>query len=64
MYKFDVTVQRAEYREHTFTVSANSPGEAQEKALDAACDYNFLDSPVHSAKEEVVAIVMHKKEKA
>ena len=54
--QYDVTIQRAEYREHTFRVEAENEDEAQDAAMEAACDYNFLDSPVDSADEEVISI--------
>jgi len=55
--KFDVTIQRTEYREHVFRVEAENETTAHEVAMEEACDYNFLDSPVSSADEEVTAIV-------
>ena len=54
--QFDVTVQRTEYREHVFRVSAPSHEAAYDAGLEAANDYNFLDSPVRSAQENVTAI--------
>ena len=54
---FDVTVQRTEYREHTFRVEAKNKGEAWEKGMDAAEDWDFHDSPVDSAGEEIIAIL-------
>jgi hypothetical protein len=54
--QFDVTIQRAEYREHVFRVEAKNADDAHNVAMEEACDYNFLDSPVSSADEEVVAV--------
>jgi len=55
--QFDVTIQRTEYREHVFRVEAADADAAHDAAMNAACDYNFLDSPVSSADEEVVGVV-------
>ena len=54
--KFNVTIQRTEYREHVFEVEADSPEEAVEKAEEESCDYNFYNSPISSATEEVIAV--------
>jgi len=56
--QFDVTVQRTEYREQTFRVKAEDRDAAFHAGLIAADDYNFHDSPVDSAEEEVTAIVV------
>jgi hypothetical protein len=55
--QFDVTVQRTEYREHTFLVEADNRDAAFHAGLEAANDYDFYDSPVDSAREAVTAIV-------
>lgn len=55
--QFDVTVQRTEYREHVFRVEAEDRDAAFHAGLAAACDYDFHDSPVSSACEDVWAIV-------
>ncbi len=55
--KYLVTVQRTEYREHTFEVEANDLHEADLLGMEAANDWNFGDSTVSSATEEVTAIV-------
>lgn len=54
---YDVTVQRTEYREHVFRVMATDPEDAQAKGLEASSDYNFLDSPVDHADEDVTSTV-------
>jgi hypothetical protein len=56
MAKFDVTIQRTEYREHVFRVEARNRDEAWHAGLQAAQDYDFHDSPVDSAGEDVTAI--------
>ena len=56
--QFDVTVQRTEYREHVFRVEAKDRDAAFRAGLSAACDYDFRDSPVVSAEEDVTAIVL------
>ena len=55
--KFDVTVQRTEYREHTFRVEAKDSEDAWHKGMEAANDYDFHDSPVDSAGEDVTSVV-------
>lgn len=55
--KYDVTIQRAEYREHTFQVEADSEDMAHDAAMEAVCDYNFLDSPVITSNEDVTSIM-------
>jgi hypothetical protein len=55
--KFNVTVQRTEYREHVFQVEADDRAAAFRAGLTATFDYNFNDSPVYSAEEDVTAIV-------
>ena len=55
--KFDVTIQRTEYREHVFRVEAENEAAAHDAAMEATCDYNFRDSPVGYADEEVTAVV-------
>jgi hypothetical protein len=55
--QFDVTVQRTEYREHVFRVDAEDRDAAFHAGLAAACDYDFHNSPVDSAGEDVTAIV-------
>lgn len=54
--RFDVTIQRTAYREHVFTVEAENEDAAHDVAIEEACAYNFLDSPVSSAIEEVTGI--------
>jgi hypothetical protein len=56
--QFDVTVQRIEHREHkhTFRVEADDRDAAFHAGLTAACDYDFHDSPIDSAEENVTAI--------
>ena len=55
--QFDVTVQRTEYREHVFRVEAKDRDAAFHAGLEAACDYDFHDSPIDSDGEDVTAIV-------
>ena len=55
--QFDVAVQRTEHREHVFRVEAADRNAAFHAALAAACDYDFHDSPVDSAVEDVTGIV-------
>jgi len=55
--QFDVTIQRTEYREHVFRVEAENEDAAHAAAMDASCDYDFHDSPVSSADEDVTAVV-------
>jgi len=55
--QFDVTVQRTEYREHVFRVEAEDRDTAFHAGLKAAFDYDFHNSPVDSAGEEVTTIV-------
>lgn len=54
--KYNVTVKRVEQREHTFEVDADSPEEAEEKALESACDHDFNQNSVSFADEEVVSV--------
>ena len=60
--QFDVTILRTEYREHVFRVEAEDGQMAYQAGLDAACDYDFHDSPIQEAKEDVTEItpVQHK----
>jgi hypothetical protein len=51
--KYDVTVQRVEYREHVFRVDGENDSDAFHAGLEAACDYDFHNSPVYSASENV-----------
>jgi hypothetical protein len=55
--QFDVTVQRTEYREHVFRVDVEDRDAAFHAGLATALDYDFHDSPVDSASEDVTAIV-------
>jgi len=55
--QFDVTIQRTEYREHVFRVEAEDRDAAFHAGLAAACDYDFHDSQIDSAGEDVTAIV-------
>jgi hypothetical protein len=57
MPKYDVTIQRTEYREHVFRVEADNQTQAELAALEASCDYNFNDSPVDHANEEVTGVL-------
>lgn len=54
--KYNVTVKRVEQREHKFQVDANSPEEAEDKALELACDHDFGQNSVSFADEEVVSV--------
>lgn len=54
--KFQVTVRRAEYRSHVFTVDASSPDEAEEVAMDEAGDHDFSQNSVNHADKEVVMV--------
>ena len=54
--EFNVTIRRAEYREHIFRVTAANENVAHALALKAANDYDFHDTPVYRANEEVVSI--------
>lgn len=56
MPKYRVRIQRVEYRAHDFFVEAADADEAEVLAIEESYDYNFLNSPVGSADEEVVAI--------
>lgn len=53
--KYQVTVRRNEYREHTFEVEANSREEAEDKALEASSDHDYSQNTVHYTDEEVVS---------
>jgi hypothetical protein len=55
--KFNVTVQRTEYREHTFLIEADSEDDAWYAGLSAANDHNFGEDRVTEAGEEVTAII-------
>ncbi|MEE9540813.1 MAG: hypothetical protein V3V85_04880 [Candidatus Thorarchaeota archaeon] len=54
--KFDVAMQRTEYRSHTFTVEADSRDEAEQAADEASCDFDWHDASIGSADEECVGI--------
>jgi hypothetical protein len=56
--KFDVDMQRTEYRSHTFTVEADSREQAEEAAEEASCDFNWHDASLKSADEDVVGVAI------
>lgn len=53
--KYQVTMQRQEFRTHTFEVEADSLEEAETKAEEASWDYNWLDSSIEHADEEIIS---------
>lgn len=57
MNTYKVTVQRVEYREHTFKIKANNPDEADTKGLEEANDFDFKEASLCHADEEVTSIV-------
>ena len=59
---YEVTVQRVEYREHTFRVKARGMAEARAAGLQAANDYDFRDAKFVEAKESVVGLCQVKEE--
>ena len=54
MTKFDVTVQRVEYKEHTFTVECDYEWEAKDLGEIAAHDYDFTNKPCYHSTYEVM----------
>ena len=54
---YQVTVRRTEHREHTFKVEALSREEAEDKAMEAACDHDFGQNTVCHAEEEVASVL-------
>lgn len=56
MRQWEIGIQRVEYREHIFRVTANTQDEAVAKARDAADNYNFSNSPVQHADEHFSSI--------
>lgn len=54
--RFNVTIQRSEYKEHVFEVEATNRQEAYDAAREASNDYDFWNSPIKSADEVVVGI--------
>ena len=54
---FEITVQRCEFRSHTFKVESENEEAAREIVMnEVSCDYDWYDSPISSANEEVIAI--------
>jgi hypothetical protein len=56
MPKYKVTIQRTEFRSHTFEVDADNRSEAEEAAETASCDYDWHDSPIGAAHEDVISV--------
>jgi hypothetical protein len=57
MPKFRVTVQRTEYRAHTFEVEADDKSAAEELTMDEECgEFDWSDADLRNATEEVTAI--------
>ena len=53
--KYAVTIQRIEYKSHTFEVEADNKDKAEEQALEESQDYNFNLS-IDNAHESVIDI--------
>ena len=56
MKDYNVTIQRTEYREHTFRVQAESLEGADVAAAEFSSDYDWRDSSIDSAKEETTSV--------
>lgn len=57
MPKFRVTMQRAEYREHTFEMEAPDKATAVENAEEVeSCDFDWRNATMYNAQEDVVSV--------
>ena len=56
MKDYDVTIQRIEFREHTFRVHAESFEAADVAAAEFSSDYDWRDSSIDYAKEETTSV--------
>lgn len=54
--KFDVTVEREEYRTHVFTVEADNTEDAYDKAMEEAYNFDFNNAHVDYAGHEVISV--------
>ena len=59
MKVYDVSVQRVEYTEHVFQVTAKSQREAKSKAMEAASDFNFNDCLSWNEEKQVTGIELN-----
>ena len=55
MPKFNVTIQRTEYRYHDFLVEASDRDAAERVADKQSCDFDWHDAGMKNAEEAVVA---------
>jgi hypothetical protein len=54
--KYNVTIVREEHREHTFQVEADTEDAAYDIAMDEVANYDFGNSPIKWADENVTSI--------
>jgi len=62
MPKYTVTIQRVEHRSHEFMVEAKNICSAKDEAREEASGYDWANSPVGSADEEITSVDYAKEE--